>query len=84
MKAPKKSENTPELRSDGWERFEKAVDVAVSVGPKLKPSPVSGIKLVSADSEMVRRFNEICAGPLLGPDMCTAVRQMLGLEASKD
>jgi len=26
-----------ELRPDGWERFEKAVDIAVSGGPKHRP-----------------------------------------------
>lgn len=35
----KRSEKTPtldeiELRPDGWERFERAVDAAVKVGPK--------------------------------------------------
>jgi hypothetical protein len=36
-KAPKKGGEV-ELRPDGWERFEKAVDAAVKVGPKHKPA----------------------------------------------
>jgi len=28
--------NEPELRPDGWERFEKAVDAAIKSGPKHK------------------------------------------------
>ncbi len=34
-KTPEKPEVEPELRPDGWERFEKAVDVAVK--PRLNP-----------------------------------------------
>jgi hypothetical protein len=33
-KTPTKSKSEPELRPDGWERFEKAVDAAIKSGPK--------------------------------------------------
>lgn len=33
-KAPVKVHQDPEIRPDGWERFEKAVDEAVKGGPK--------------------------------------------------
>lgn len=32
-KKPEKRETEPELRPDGWNRFEKAVDEAVKSGP---------------------------------------------------
>jgi len=35
-KAPVKEHQEPEIRPDGWERFEKAVDVAVKGGPARK------------------------------------------------
>jgi len=33
-KTPEKPETEPELRPDGWERFEKAVDAAMKPSPK--------------------------------------------------
>ena len=35
-KASEKSNDEIELRKDGWERFEKAVDAAIKSGPKHK------------------------------------------------
>lgn len=35
-KTPEKPEVEPELRPDGWERFEKAVDVAVTTKAKVR------------------------------------------------
>lgn len=36
--APKSKIEQPELRQDGWERFEHAVDAAVKSGPKHRAS----------------------------------------------
>jgi hypothetical protein len=42
-KSTKKTDQEIELRPDGWERFEKAVDAAVKGGPRhrVKPSQKS-------------------------------------------
>lgn len=39
-KTPKKQDVEPDLRPDGWERFEKAVDVAVKPRPKPNKAPL--------------------------------------------
>jgi hypothetical protein len=38
-KTTKPQRDEIELRPDGWERFEKAIDVAVKAGPKHRTAP---------------------------------------------
>lgn len=39
VKTPKGKEADVDLRPDGWQQFERAVDAAVKSGPKHKPAP---------------------------------------------
>jgi hypothetical protein len=50
----KKETQNPEMRSDGWERFEKAVDAAITGGPKHKkatPKPKQSTSLGETKSK---------------------------------
>ncbi|MGO9171057.1 MAG: hypothetical protein ACLP7P_03710 [Rhodomicrobium sp.] len=49
----KKQEGEHELRPDGWERFEKAVDAAIASGPKHRTGKSS--KAASEKSKKVEK-----------------------------
>jgi hypothetical protein len=55
MAKSQKPEAEIELRPDGWERFEKAVDAAVRVSPQRRTAPVPKAKTRPASKGRVHR-----------------------------